>query len=194
MLKARPNPRGDTDMNAKYVIIAAAAVIMLAIGGYWLATQSGEKSDDEVIASDELKQLVLAYSKREAKEQSASITSHQLIVTNADQTQSTYALPEKEFFVSIAPYVEQTHPCAIHSLTGCQGELADEEFFLQIADSDGNVFVDKAVRSLANGFIDLWLPRDRTYNVRIEQAGKSAEAAITTFEGDNTCIATMQLS
>jgi len=44
-----------------------------------------------------------------------------------------------------------------------------------------------------NGFIDLWLPRDKTFNVTIEHNGKVAESVISTFEGDNTCITTMQL-
>lgn len=47
--------------------------------------------------------------------------------------------------------------------------------------------------SLENGFIDLWLPRDKTFQVKIEYDGKVTEQEISTFEGDNTCITTMQL-
>ncbi|HLQ70703.1 MAG TPA: CueP family metal-binding protein [Bacillota bacterium] len=122
----------------------------------------------------------------------ASITSHELIV-NENGAETSFSLPDEEFFVSIAPFVEETHPCAIHSLTGCQGELVEKEFKVYIEDEDGNKVVDETMTSLANGFIDLWLPRDETFHVTIEHDEKMAEAEISTYEGDNTCITGMQL-
>lgn len=79
-------------------------------------------------------------------------------------------------------------------MTGCQGELVEEEFDVLIEDEDGNVILDEKVTSQANGFIDLWLPRDKTYQVTIKQEGKAAELEFSTFEGDDTCITTMQLA
>lgn len=79
-------------------------------------------------------------------------------------------------------------------MTGCQGELVEEEFDVLIEDEEGNVIVDETLTSLANGFIDLWLPRDKNYQVTITQDGKSAELEMSTFEGDDTCITTMQLT
>lgn len=90
--------------------------------------------------------------------------------------------------------MENTHPCATHSLTGCQGELTDDEFKVYIEDSEGNVIVDQEMKSLSNGFIDLWLPRDKQYNVTIEQDGKTAKSVLSTFKSDNTCVTTMQLA
>src|SRR5690606_6346024 len=118
---------------------------------------------------------------------------HELIITDSKDKETTYDLPEDEFFVSIAPFVEVTHPCAIHSLTGCQGELVEKEFDVWIQDEEGKVVVEETMTSLENGFIDLWLPRDKTYTVKIEFDGKVAEQELSTFEGDNTCITTMQL-
>lgn len=80
-----------------------------------------------------------------------------------------------------------------HNLTGCQGELANEEFDVYIEDTEGNVVVDEMMKSYSNGFIDLWLPRDQTFNVTIEHDGKQVESEISTFEDDGTCITTMQL-
>jgi hypothetical protein len=102
-------------------------------------------------------------------------------------------LPEEEFFVSIAPYVNKTHPCTNHSLTGCQGEMVKEEFNVHIEDIEGNVIVDETMKSQKNGFIDLWLPRNRTYRAVITQGDKKVEAGLFTFEGGGTCITTMQL-
>ena len=57
-----------------------------------------------------IKELVHDFSVGNIPDQSASITSNQLIVRNSDKSELTYDLPEDEFFVSIAPYVDQTHP------------------------------------------------------------------------------------
>ena len=79
-------------------------------------------------------------------------------------------------------------------MTGCQGELVDEEFEVYIEDMEGNVIVDETLKSQANGFIDLWLPRDKRYRVTISTDGKMVESELSTFENDHTCITTMQLS
>lgn len=79
-------------------------------------------------------------------------------------------------------------------MTGCQGELVEEEFDVLIEDEEGNVILDETLTSQANGFIDLWLPRDKTYQVTITQNGKAAELELSTFEGDDTCVTTMQLT
>lgn len=142
---------------------------------------------------EDIKEMVHEYSIGNFDDVSASITSHELIVTDSNDNKTSYDLPKGEFFVSIAPFVEQTHECAIHSLTGCQGELAEKEFGVYIEDEAGNAVVDETMASLENGFIDLWLPRDQTFQVKIEHDGKQAESELSTFEGDNTCITTMQL-
>ena len=123
----------------------------------------------------------------------ASITSDELIVTDKGK-KTTYGLPSDEFFVSIAPFITTTHPCGNHSLTGCQGELVKKYFDWFITDEEGNLIIDETIVSLENGFIDLWLPRNTTFNVKISYDGKTAESKISTFTGDNTCITTMQLS
>lgn len=123
----------------------------------------------------------------------ASITSHELIVQQAGVTKEKYALPEDEFFVSIAPFETVTHECAVHSLTGCQGELVEEELDVLITDKNGKKIIDEKMTSLENGFIDLWLPRDQEFTVTIQKDDKLVESTISTFEGDNTCITTMQL-
>mgnify|MGYP005752839775 CR=1 FL=1 len=166
--------------------------IGLSIIGICFLLILGACSNNETKTVD-IKQLVNEYSVGSFEEVSASISSHELIVTEEDENVTTYELPEEEFFVSIAPYVEKTHPCAIHSLTGCQGELVEQEFYVYIEDEDGNVVVDETITSLENGFIDLWLPRDQTFQVKIEYDGKETKSEISTFEGDNTCITTMQL-
>lgn len=178
-------------MNKK--TLAAAGVAAIALGTYLFAGNTEKQKPEHDIAPN-IKQMVHDFSTGNTTAQSASITSGQLIVTGDNSKEITYNLPEDEFFLSIAPYIDKTHPCAIHSLTGCQGEMTDEEFSVAIQDSEGNSVMDKTtMKSQDNGFIDLWLPRDKTYHITVEHDGKTAESAISTFENDDTCIATMQL-
>lgn len=172
-------------------ILFIAAIFVIGIGVYiYMNTEGKEEATEQV----NVKQLVADYSSNQTSEEAASITSEQLIVTTSDNSEKAYQLPSDEFFVSIAPYVNTTHPCAIHSLTGCQGELANESFDVYIEDEDGKAVVDETMEAKANGFIDLWLPRDKEYDVSISYEGKETTSAISTFEGDNTCITTMQIS
>lgn len=69
--------------------------------------QNSATQENEV---QNIKELVHDYSVGNIPDQSASITSHQLIVRNSDKSELTYELAEDEFFVSIAPYFDQTHP------------------------------------------------------------------------------------
>lgn len=143
--------------------------------------------------TQDISKMVQEYSAGSFEDVSASITSDELIVKDNKDKETSYDLSKEEFFVSIAPYVKNTHPCEIHSLTGCQGELLKKDFDVYIEDEDGKVIMDETMTSLENGFIDVWLPRDQTFQVKIKYGEKTAEASISTFKGDNTCITTMQL-
>ena len=178
-------------MKRKIGVVIGIVIVVLAVYLFVLnnETKVPQESDPESV-----KQLVQEYSASQTKSESASITAEQLIVTDKSGSETTYPLPQDEFFVSIAPYIENTHPCAIHSLTGCQGELTEKEFNVYIEDQEGNVVVNQTLTSQANGFIDLWLPRDKTYKATIEYEGKAAEAEFSTFADDDTCITTIQLN
>ncbi len=177
-------------MNKKILVVVG--LIAITISAYWFVA-GGDRDELAANETKNIKQLVHGYSVGSIEAQSASITSTQLIVTNTDASEEIYDLLEDDFFVSIAPYVETTHPCSNHSLTGCRGEMVEEEFTVLIEDTQGDVVFDQTIKSQSNGFIDFWLPRDRTYRVTIEQEGKSQVSEVSTFENDNTCITTMQL-
>ncbi|MDQ0413071.1 hypothetical protein J2S25_001253 [Mesobacillus stamsii] len=71
--------------------------------------------------------------------------------------------------------------------------MVEKEFDVYIEDEAGNVVVDEKRMTQQNGFIDLWLPRDHKYKIKIESDRKSVESEISTFENDPTCITNMQL-
>lgn len=175
----------------KFIFLMIVSVLLLAACSN--ANDETAESSKEDTSAD-IEQLVHEYSVGSFENVSASITSSELIVTESNDEETTYALPEDTFFLSIAPYVEQTHPCEIHSLTGCQGEMVQETFAVEILDSKGNIVIDETMETMANGFIDLWLPRNDDYQVKVTHDGKTAEAVLSTYDGDQTCITTMQLT
>ncbi len=73
-------------------------------------TSSNEGSTPIENKTTDIKELVLDYSAGNLKAKNASITSQQLIVTDSNGKELVYDLPEEDFFVSIAPYVNETHP------------------------------------------------------------------------------------
>lgn len=125
--------------------------------------------------------------------ESASIDDRNLMV-NDEGNEEVFKLPEDEFFVSIAPYLTYTHPCSVHSLTGCQGEMTEKPVQVLITDDDGNTHIDEEITTLQNGFIDLWLPRDGNYTIEISYEGKNVTGEFSTFEGDPTCLTDFHLT
>ncbi len=89
-------------MKMKALLVSSlAAVVLSACGGGNAAEDQASKGNE----TKDVKALVEEYSGNKEAEP-ASITSDQLIVNES----KTYDLPKDEFFVSIAPYVNQTHP------------------------------------------------------------------------------------
>lgn len=176
----------------RLLMIGIIAVTLISIQYVLnLGEETSSLTDD---STGNIKQLVESYSMGTLKNEEASITSHQLIVTEDNGVERFYDLPEDKFFISIAPFINVTHPCSIHSLTGCESEMADETFDILIKDENGEIILDDKVTAHANGFIDLWLPRDQTLDVSISHEEKSTQAELSTFKGNNTCITTMQLT
>ena len=99
-----------------------------------------------------------------------------------------------EMMVSVAPYVTRTHPCATHYMSGCQGELVGVPVRVLATAADGEVLINETMTTPANGFLDLWLPRNKTIALRMSVGGHSTSGEITTFDDSWTCITTLQLT
>lgn len=72
--------------------------------------------------------------------------------------------------------------------------MVAETFEVYVEDMEGNKIIEEQVKSQSNGFFDLWLPRDKTYRIKVVHGGKMAESEISTFKNDGTCITNMKLS
>lgn len=104
-------------------------------------------------------------------------------------------IPDDRFYLSVAPYVDQTHECFYHSLTTCQGELGGKRISVQIVDeTHGTVLVDGPQTVFDNGFVGFWLPRDIEGTLRISYDGDQAETSFGTGEDDPTCLTTVKLA
>ncbi|WHP30220.1 copper-binding periplasmic metallochaperone CueP [Trabulsiella odontotermitis] len=122
---------------------------------------------------------------------SASVTSTTLKLSDGGQT---YMLPLGEkFYLSAAPYENQTHPCFNHSLSGCQGEMPNATFDVKVTDNKGNTVIQKKMTSHQNGFIGLWLPRNMEGSIEVSYNGKKAVHPITTKDDSQTCLTELQL-
>lgn len=125
-----------------------------------------------------------------------SIRPNELTLTDAAQRETTLPMPDDQFYVSIAPYENQTHDCYFHSLTTCAGEMQNSDVHVFVTDADsGEVLIDETRTTFDNGFVGLWLPRDIEVTVAIEYDGRSAVTKLSTSgDEDMTCVTTMQLA
>lgn len=124
----------------------------------------------------------------------ASVRPDALILT-ADEQEMSLAMPADVSYVSIAPFVEQTHDCFFHSLTTCRGELSSQPIEVRILDSaTGDVLVDEATTTFDNGFVGYWLPRGAEGTIEVTYAGRTGTTAFSTTNDAPTCITTLQLT
>lgn len=129
----------------------------------------------------------------------ASVRPGGLVLTDASgaagPAEVTLPMPEDEFYLSVAPYLTQTHDCHFHSLTTCVGELRNEPVDVTIVDADtGTVLVDGPAVTHDNGFIGFWVPSGVRVEVTIERDGRSGTEVLTTAAvDDRTCVTTLRL-
>lgn len=121
-----------------------------------------------------------------------SVRADEVIFSDGSREVSV-AIPGDQVYVSIAPYVQQTHDCHYHALGSCQGEMVDEDVHVTITDDAGETLVDEDVTTYANGFFGVWLPEGRQGTVTVTQGELTGETPFDTGEGGATCITTLQL-
>lgn len=125
----------------------------------------------------------------------ASVEPETLELFDDRQNETSLPLPDDEFYVSFAPYREQTHDCYFHSLTTCLGEMSDEDIHVTVTDTGtDDVVIDETMRTYDNGFAGVWLPRDITATLTVEQDRDSATVPISTDDDAATCITTVQMT
>lgn len=174
------------------------AVLMVG-GGIWWFQNSFFNSKQNIVEalgldSYSTKELIEHLESNKEIDVLAQINGESLYLTNNKNQQQKIKYTSEDFYLSVAPYVEMTHPCIDHVLTGCQGEMVKERFDVKILNKDGELILDTTVTTNDNGFFGLWLPRDQELSIIITNEVGSAVENITTYQDSNTCLTTMQLS
>jgi hypothetical protein len=102
-------------------------------------------------------------------------------------------LPDDQMIVSIAPYVNKTHPCATHTMSSCKGELKNTLIEVKAVTAGGRVLINESIMSPFTGFVDLWLPRNQEITLYVSALGKKATGKIDTYRNSKTCDSTLKL-
>lgn len=123
----------------------------------------------------------------------ASIRPDELVLSDGQQ-ELAIAMPQDRFYLSVAPYVDQTHECFYHSLTTCQGELTDQDLDVRVVNDDGEVLLEEEMTTFDNGFVGLWLPRDVQGTIEVNHDGRTGATAFATTADGATCLTTLQLT
>jgi hypothetical protein len=156
-----------------------------------LLAQHGLEGMDAVKIIDHLDRLGAA---DRPVDLTASVRPGELLMT-AGSEEFSLDIPDNRFYLSTAPYVDDTHECFNHSLTTCKGELASVEIRVRIVDeTHDEVLVDETTTTFANGFVGYWLPRDIEGTVHVTYDGKVGEVDFTTDEAAPTCVSTLRLA
>ncbi|PSW06692.1 CueP family metal-binding protein [Photobacterium lipolyticum] len=129
----------------------------------------------------------------EGKDTKVIITPTTIMAKFANQPAAEVPLGDV-FFLSIAPWMTFTHPCTNHVPTGCTGELKNVSMMMTVKDVEtGETVTDGMVRTQNDGFIDLWLPRNKAFDVSFSYQGLMSTERLTTTNSSRTCITTMKL-
>jgi hypothetical protein len=124
----------------------------------------------------------------------ASVRPSELMISDGSK-EASLPIPTDRFYLSVAPYVDQTHDCFHHSLTTCQGELAGKDIEVKIRDTTtGKVLVDETRTTFDNGFVGFWLPRDIEGTLEVSHDGLAARTEISTGVDAPTCLTTLRLT
>ena len=104
-------------------------------------------------------------------------------------------MPEDRSYVSVAPFVSQTHDCYYHSLTTCVGELDNESVEVSVFDEEtGTTLVDGPATTFDNGFAGFWVPRGSAGTITVNYQGLEGTTEFATGTEDATCITDLRLS
>ncbi|GGL95204.1 hypothetical protein GCM10010840_36620 [Deinococcus aerolatus] len=166
---------------------------ILASAAWLAAAQSATPSAAQLRGLTPQQALAQANQWRSAGGLQSYLTSDAVMFEFPGGKRSRVALARQQMVVAVAPYVNQTHSCKTHFMSGCQGELVNTPVRVLVRNQAGKTVLDRRMRTLPNGFVELWLDRNQTYRVSLTSGGKAAAGTLTTHAGSDTCVTTLRL-
>ncbi|MGE5480706.1 MAG: CueP family metal-binding protein [Chloroflexota bacterium] len=174
-----------------------ALMLVLVIVGCSNSTEPDPNYDEYYYKLTDLDAKAAIALGNEWKFSAPKITSHvtteEVIFKFPDGREVKKPIPAGSVYIAFAPYINNTHTCEQHYLSSCDGEMKEKTFKVTAILPDGKPYVSEDIKSLKNGFFELWLPNNRNMIIKIEYDGKKGEETIPTFPGSRTCITTIQL-
>lgn len=171
-------------------------IIAIVIGVSSFVLNTKPVSADSILKRLELSELdvpriVMALDERldEPADIGARITGEALLLYQGED-EFQVPLPKDLFFVSIAPYINDVHPCQVHNLISCRGELYGETMQITITLDDGTVLYSEERTTQANGFIGLWIPSGIDAVLTVEMPNRIVSHPISSYANSDTCITT----
>ncbi|CAM3624284.1 CueP family metal-binding protein [Erysipelothrix urinaevulpis] len=182
----------------KYLVVALLAGLILTL----FAVNKTNKQDNIAAflenlniqySSNEALIKYLEYDNKTDDSLQAQIYPDKLILSD-QKTEVETSLKDSQFYLSFAPFINETHPCTFHVPTGCQGEMPNQQFFVTIRNLKTNELIyNDLVTTADNGFAGLWLPRNIEASIEVMASGLSSKQTISTYNDDPTCLTTLNL-
>lgn len=182
---------------SKKVFLHVGTIFLIVLTGYIFLTNllnnnsTADKLSEFGFDDISIEDLILGLDSGEIYKPNlkASITGSTLKLAN-QETSKEIKLDNNKFYLSFAPYINRTHPCANHNLITCSSELANELFTVKIVNEKEEVLFNETIQSMDNGFIGLWLPKNIIGTLKVSYNGLTASANIETNSNSNTCLTT----
>jgi hypothetical protein len=186
-------------MDPKYrkLRLAISAIAIIIIGGILIALKLSKNAESSILNQNGLNNLTatqmvdkLDASINEKGIINASVTGEELVIKGENGYTASYDLPEDKFYLSFAPYISSSHPCGIHSVITCRGELKEVTFDITVYDNEDNIIFEGSKTSMKNGFVGIWLDKGIEGRIEVKYGDLSASSPISTFADRNTCLTT----
>ncbi len=107
--------------------------------------------------------------------------------------QGSLPMPADRFYLAVAPFRNGNAACSFHDLSADQGELRGFAFHVVVADANNTPLVDADVTTGPNGFVGLWLPRDRQGLITGTVEGAAGQVGYSTRGTSPTCRSQLHL-
>lgn len=168
--------------------------LLMLLGLVWGQNRVPQPSPEALKGVDAVRAMELAnaWGMQKASVQSY-VTPQRIHFSFSNGQKWQVALPADRMVVAIAPYITRTHPCKVHYMSSCQGELVQTSARVVATNAEGKEVFRGTVKTLENGFLELWLPRNQSYQLSLEVLGRSVTGLISTFSNSDTCITTFRL-
>ena len=154
-------------MNRKRLIFIALIGVLGVVGLFFFSQPDDVLKDEYQLKTDDIEVLIDQLETRDFEGAlSASIT-HQTVSIQTEEDAYTFDLLNEMFYISFAPYINMTHECYTHSLTGCQGELVNQDMEIKVYDESNQLIDDRIINTGDDGFIGLFLESGQTYRIDV---------------------------